>query len=130
MLVLSLRTDKPEAEIGLFEDGVQLDYQEWYAHRELSMTLLPRLAELLQTNGKTLQAVQGIAIYKGPGSFTGLRIGFAVANTLAYSLAAPIIAAQGDDWAALACAALEAGNNEQIALPFYGANAHITTQKH
>jgi hypothetical protein len=36
MLILTIRTDKPEAEIGLFSDKDKLDYVIWQAHRQLA----------------------------------------------------------------------------------------------
>ena len=39
--ILTIRTDKPEAEVGVYDmDGKQLSYHTWLAHRELSKTLL------------------------------------------------------------------------------------------
>ena len=47
-MILSIRTDKPEAEIGLFSaDGQKLVYKTWQAHRELSSTILVVIKELL-----------------------------------------------------------------------------------
>jgi tRNA threonylcarbamoyladenosine biosynthesis protein TsaB len=129
MLILTLRTDKPDAEVGLFQDGDKLDYQQWYAHRELSITLHQRIADMLKDAGKTLKDIEGIVVFKGPGSFTGLRIGLTVANTMAYGLSIPVIASEGDDWVAQGCARLLKGENERIALPFYGGDANITIQK-
>lgn len=36
MIILSIRTDKPEAEVGLYKDSVQLAYETWTAHRALA----------------------------------------------------------------------------------------------
>jgi tRNA threonylcarbamoyladenosine biosynthesis protein TsaB len=129
MLILTIRTDKPEAEIGLFNNTTKLDYQTWHAHRELSATLHTRISELLAKQGKTIQDLRGIAAFQGPGSFTGLRIGLTVANTLAYSLSIPIVAAQGAGWLETALQRLVTGESDQIALPHYGAEAHITLPK-
>ncbi len=130
MIVLSVRTDKPEAEIGLYEDGNQLVYKTWQAHRALAETLHRHIIELLQTQGKELAAVEGIVCYKGPGSFTGLRIGLSVANALAYSLNVPIVGIEGEDnWLEKGQAALAAGENHQTVMPEYGAPVHITTPK-
>ncbi len=73
--------------------------------------------------------VSGIIVFEGPGSFTGLRIGITVANTLAYGQGVPIVGAQGEDWIAKGLAQLAAGHNDTQVLPHYGAEAHITKPK-
>ena len=37
MLILAIRTEKPEAEIGLFDDEKKLAYETWEAHRQLAV---------------------------------------------------------------------------------------------
>ena len=130
MLILTLRTDKPEAEIGLFEDETQLEYEFWQAHRELAETIHKKIAALLKSQANQLADVQGIVVFKGPGSFTGLRIGTTVANAFANSLQIPIVAAQGEDWVENGIKRLQKGENETIALPEYGGEPNITSPKH
>ncbi|HWT55434.1 MAG TPA: tRNA (adenosine(37)-N6)-threonylcarbamoyltransferase complex dimerization subunit type 1 TsaB [Candidatus Microsaccharimonas sp.] len=129
MLTLTIRTDKPEAEIGLYDTTEQLAYTTWQAHRELAETLHAKLNELLASQQKTLKDVQGIVVFKGPGSFTGLRIGITVANALAYSLSIPVVANEDPQWLQNGIARLENGDTDEIALPEYGALPHITAQK-
>ncbi|HZL07766.1 MAG TPA: tRNA (adenosine(37)-N6)-threonylcarbamoyltransferase complex dimerization subunit type 1 TsaB [Candidatus Dormibacteraeota bacterium] len=126
MLILTLRTDKPEAEIGLFEGSDKLAYSTWQAHRQLAETIHLKIRELLESQNRSLDELSGVVIYKGPGSFTGLRIGISVANALAYSLNVPIIAETGDDWLQKGSQAISQGKNQQIALPEYGSPPHIT----
>lgn len=129
MLVLTIRTDKPEAELGLFESGTKLAYSKWQAHRELAETIHLKIRELLDSQGYGLKDLRGVAVFKGPGSFTGLRIGISVANTLADSLGLPVVSETGETWAQAACQRLGRGDDEVIALPEYGAEPHITRQK-
>lgn len=129
MLILTIRTDKPEAEIGLFDDTRQLAYDTWPAHRALAETLHARIEGLMQSQGRTIHDIGGVAAFQGPGSFTGLRIGLTVANTLAYALNVPVVAAQTDDWIHDSVDRLQAGDNDVAAMPHYGAEANITQPK-
>ncbi len=126
MLVLSIRTDKPEAEIGLYEAEDQLAYTTWHAHRDLSVTIHTKINELLHFQGQSLERLAGIVVFKGPGSFTGLRIGLSVANALAYGLGIPVISTKGKNWIATGLRRLQKGDNETVALPEYGSPVHIT----
>lgn len=126
MLIVTLRTDKPEAELGLYKDNQQLAYLSWAAHRQLAETVHLKLKELLESQQKSLDNLDGLAAFKGPGSFTGLRIGLSVANALASSLHIPIVSEGTDDWIAQAIDRLEQGENEQQAIPAYGSAPHIT----
>ncbi len=129
MLIITLRTDKPDAEIGLYDDYKQLAYLSWQAHRKLAETLHFKIKQILDDQKKSFSDLEGIVIYKGPGSFTGLRIGFSVANALADSLQIPIDSQTNDNWIEAAIANLKAGKNETLALPDYGADPRVTTAK-
>ncbi len=129
MLILSIRTDKPEAEIGLFDGQTQLAYKTWQAHRELSNTIHIKIEQLLDQQHKKFQDVQGIVCFQGPGSFTGLRIGLTVGNTLAYSFNTPIVAERDEGWLQKGITRLRNGKSDALALPEYGAAAHITVPK-
>jgi tRNA threonylcarbamoyladenosine biosynthesis protein TsaB len=129
MIVLTLRTDKPEAEIGLYDGTTQLAYEVWTAHRALAETLHSKIEALLQSQQKTWSDIQGLACYQGPGSFTGLRIGLTVANALAYSYDLPVVAEQDPDWLETARKRLENGESDHRVQPYYGADAHITPPK-
>jgi tRNA threonylcarbamoyladenosine biosynthesis protein TsaB len=129
MLILTIRTDSPEAEIGLFDDEKKLAYETWQAHRQLASTIHRKVKELLDAQHKTFKDIEGIVCFQGPGSFTGLRIGITVANAFAYGLEMPIVAAQDNDWVKKGTHRLQSGENDHIALPHYGAPIHITQQK-
>jgi tRNA threonylcarbamoyladenosine biosynthesis protein TsaB len=129
MIILTIRSDNPEAEVGLFDGQNRLAYETWHAHRELSVTLHAKINELLAGQNMELHRVQGIVGFAGPGSFTGLRIGLTVANALAYGLGTPIVAAHGDDWIQTGIAGLLAGKNDGAIVPEYGAPVHITEQR-
>ena len=128
--ILTLRTDNPKAEVGLYRDGLQLDYIAWEAHRMLAETISSKINELIEGNDMSLGDIQGIICYRGPGSFTGLRIGLSVANALAYSLSIPIVGIEAEqDWISRGLSALISNNTSNIITPEYGAPVHITQPK-
>lgn len=129
MLILTMRTDNPESEIGLYNDEQQLIYEVWPAHRQLAETIHDKLQTMLQEQSKIWSDVQGIVVYKGPGSFTGLRIGLSVVNAIATSYQVPIIGTTGDAWIQDGISALTSGEGTKIALPEYGAPVHITAPR-
>ena len=113
-------------------------YFERELGREMARSTLAFLEEILQGEGVAWQDLNGLAVFAGPGSFTGLRIGTTIMNTLASSLDIPIVAAtnsdfsakndenSADDWREIAHQKLANGENDKIALPFYGREARIT----
>ncbi len=129
MLILTIKTDQPEAELGLYDDQKQLTSLAWPAHRQLAETIHQQIRQVLDRQNKTLKDLQGLAIFAGPGSFTGLRIGITVANALADSLNIPIVGGRGQSWRADSVGKLLAGKNEKIIIPEYGSPPHITPPK-
>ncbi len=153
MTILTVRTDKPEAEMGLYDEHGQIGYEVWMAHRELSQTIHTKIEQLLAEHELTWQDISGIVCFQGPGSFTGLRIGLSVANALAYGLHVPIVATQNEQqdfappqdtavlrnigpahatdraWIVKGIHRIQAGEQDEIALPFYGASANITSPR-
>ena len=129
MIILTIRTDKPEAELGIYEDNQELVGLVWEAHRTLTDTIHSKIKELLESQNISWDEIEAIVVFKGPGSFTGLRIGMSVANALAYSLSAPIVSQDSDDWVATGIARILEGKDEKIAVPNYGAEPNITKPK-
>lgn len=129
MIILTIRSDKPEAEVGLYDDHNQLGHKKWYAHKQLAETIHTTIRDLLANNKLTLHSVQGIVCFRGPGSFTGLRIGLTVGNAFSEGLAVPIVGSKGDEWQKVGIDKLLARQNDHIVVPEYGAPVHITEQK-
>src|SRR5437870_2193937 len=74
-LILVIRTDKEKAELYLYEDQKPLTEIKWQAHRQLAETIHKKLAEILNRLSISIDDVEGVVCFQGPGSFTGLRIG-------------------------------------------------------
>ncbi len=56
-----------------------------------AQSLLPFIVETLEEEGKKIEDITEVEVCPGPGSFTGLRVGAAVGNALAWSLRIPIL---------------------------------------
>lgn len=123
-MIILLDTSTATCFLTVVDDEVRQDF-EWQAGRTLARGLL----KFLEEKTGDLHDIGGIGVMKGPGSFTGLRIGLTVANTLADSLNIPIAGATGEDWQKVALKKLRAGENEKIVMPEYGAAAHITAPR-
>lgn len=124
-MIIFLDTSTPVCKLGLVEGEWRYD-DEWEANRELAKGILEYLQTQLERHGKTWQDISGIVGFRGPGSFTGLRIGLTVLNTLADAEHIPIVGATGDDWQIAGIRRLEDGQNDKIILPEYGREANIT----
>lgn len=128
-MILFLKTDSPYCELLLQkEDGTRRD-GSWHADRQLAKELLTRIEALLQSEQATWQDVTGLVIFRGPGSFTGLRIGATVFNTIAYSQTIPVVGSLGENWQVDGERRLRAGENDKIIVPEYGREARITQPK-
>lgn len=110
----------------VFVDGNERYETEWQADRNLAKGLLQYLFDQLAKRNKTWGDISGIGVFRGPGSFTGLRIGLTVLNTIADSESLPIVGGEGEDWQMMVLGKLQNGENEKIVLPLYGSEAHIT----
>lgn len=126
-MIAALRTDGPTVELLLINrDGMTVERLEWLAERRLARELPGTLEEFLNRNNTSWQQLSGLVVFKGPGSFTGLRIGITVMNTLAYGLNIPIVGEAGDKWYKRGVQRLLAREDDRIVLPEYGAPARIT----
>lgn len=124
-MIVLLDTSTPICRLTLIDGDWRYD-DEWQADRTLAKNLLRYLQEQLQKNGKTFGDISAIGAFKGPGSFTGLRIGLTVLNTIADANAIPIVGTSGELWQEEAIRRLHANENDRIVLPLYGGDAHIT----
>ncbi len=91
MRILGIESASLVASTAVWEDD-QILFEGMLNHKKThSQTLLPMLQELLQLADVELSSIDAIAISKGPGSFTGLRIGAATAKGLALALHIPLV---------------------------------------
>lgn len=126
MKILVVRTDNPQAEVAVYDGQTMLQRVSWQAHTELTKTINNKIKEILDLLSISLHEINGLVFYNEKGSFTGLRIGVSVVNTLAYSLNVPVVGASGKSWIRRGIDELEAGKDQKIITPLYGSPAKTT----
>ena len=89
MKILALESSAVAASAALCEDGACLGLYLQNCGLTHSETLLPMAENLLKGCGLTLGEVDLIAVARGPGSFTGVRIGVATAKGLSWGAEKP-----------------------------------------
>ncbi len=91
-LILNIETATKNCSVSLAKDGVIVAIKELnngnYSHAEV---LHPFIAEVLEAAKCTVQDLTAVAVSKGPGSYTGLRIGVSAAKGLCFSMDIPLI---------------------------------------
>lgn len=90
--ILCIETASTNCSVALAVDGqlggLKEDYELTYSHSE---RLHLFIQELLKEKGMKPENLQAIAVSKGPGSYTGLRIGVSAAKGLCFALGLPLI---------------------------------------
>lgn len=124
-MFLLIDTSTPVCKL-ILSDGKNQTEFDWQADRELAKKLLEKTVEFLQQHNLKLDQLDGIGIFRGPGSFTGLRISATTFNAVAEFADVKIVGETGDDWQEKALMRLKNGENDQIVLPEYGRPARIT----
>lgn len=107
---LYLDTSKPETILKLDNQ----EYRYTFAN-DLAEKLLKFIHDKLEENHKTWQDINEITFMSGPGSFTGLRIGASIVNTLSHELKIPL-----KD---------HLGKSHLVIIPNYGRPANISKPK-
>lgn len=83
MIRLAIETATDRATVALGHGAGDAAEREIVGARRHAAGLIPAIADLLAEAGWTLDQVSGLVLSDGPGSFTGLRVGGAVAKALA-----------------------------------------------
>ncbi|MBC2260019.1 tRNA (adenosine(37)-N6)-threonylcarbamoyltransferase complex dimerization subunit type 1 TsaB [Listeria sp. FSL L7-0091] len=90
-MILGMDTSSDTMTIALFNKGVVLGEYTTNLKKNHSVRLLPAIAALMEECGVKPTDLEKIVVAKGPGSYTGLRIGVTVAKTMAWDAGIPIV---------------------------------------
>lgn len=91
MIIIGIESSALVASVALMSDDRLIAEYTMNNRKTHSQTLLPMLDEIVRAAEIDLKDVDAIAISRGPGSFTGLRIGSATAKGLGQALDKPLI---------------------------------------
>lgn len=91
-LILSIETGTDICSVALANDGELMALRESDEGRDHAKKVALFVDELLRETGVQPSDIDAIAVGKGPGSYTGLRIGVSFAKGMCYALDIPLIA--------------------------------------
>ncbi|HYS54955.1 MAG TPA: tRNA (adenosine(37)-N6)-threonylcarbamoyltransferase complex dimerization subunit type 1 TsaB [Thermoanaerobaculia bacterium] len=92
MLILASDTSLPILSVALVKDGQLLGASALEGRSSRNEKLLPAIDWLLGETGSDRKAIDLFAVTRGPGSFTGVRIGLATMQGMALALGKPVCA--------------------------------------
>lgn len=90
-LVLAIDTATSQAGVALYDGGVVAELT-WRAGRDHGRQLAPRIRDMLATAGTSIEAIGAIGVNRGPGSFTGVRVGLSMAIGISIARELPVYA--------------------------------------
>ena len=91
MIVLSIDSSSKVATVAILKDDVLLGEYILNDKREHSVILMPLIENLLKECNLSIDDIDGYVVSKGPGSFTGLRIGMATIKGMSFGNNKPYI---------------------------------------
>lgn len=86
MISLFLNTSSSYLNVAIVKDGNVINSINEYLEKDLSRVALPLIKKLIEDTNYSCNDIDNIVCVNGPGSFTGVRVGVAIAKTYSYSL--------------------------------------------
>lgn len=112
LTLLALDTSTEACSVALLNKG-EKTYLNELAQRSHTKRILPMVDEILANSGIRLAQVDALVFGRGPGSFTGVRVGAGIAQGLAFGADLPVIPIS--NLTAMAQAAFELHQRENVA---------------
>lgn len=88
MYTLAINTASSHTSLILAKGKEVIEDRTWPSQNDEAEKIMPRIKEML--GGRSFDQITRILVLRGPGSFTGLRVGITVANTIAYLVGAKL----------------------------------------
>ncbi len=90
-MILAIDTATQYASLALYSQNGLFAEESWYAGRTHTVELMPRIVRILKLANLKVPNLTALAVSLGPGSFTGLRIGLAIAKGIALPHKLPVV---------------------------------------
>ncbi len=90
-MILAIDTATQYAGLALYDQNGVFAEENWFSGRNHTVELMPRVARMLALARLEAGQLTALAVALGPGSFTGLRIGLAVAKGMALPYKLPVV---------------------------------------
>ncbi|HEX9190803.1 MAG TPA: tRNA (adenosine(37)-N6)-threonylcarbamoyltransferase complex dimerization subunit type 1 TsaB [Candidatus Deferrimicrobiaceae bacterium] len=90
-MILAIESATPHGSVALVDRGAVLRETVLLPGRQASETILSAVSGLFSPGDPSPRFVTCLAVSAGPGSFTGLRVGMAVAKGLCYGWGVPVV---------------------------------------
>lgn len=91
MRILAIETSGDHGSVALAQDGQVVSERFFPSRMSLSQTLPGHIQSVLEVDQASEAGLDAFAVALGPGSFTGLRMGIALAKAMAHSLCLPLV---------------------------------------
>ncbi len=137
MKLLSLCTAEQGCSLAMV-DGLSLLYEEFWTTKLTHSRRLIKMIEYMLENraGSKLDDIDGFVVARGPGSFTGLRIGISVIKGLSYAVGKPVAGISTLDGIAFrfscssipVCVMMDAKRNEVYCSVYYFKNGNLISK--
>jgi tRNA threonylcarbamoyladenosine biosynthesis protein TsaB len=90
-MLLAIDTSTRAVGVALYDGAQVLGETVWTSQDYHTVELAPAVAQILNKAGVPISSLQALGVALGPGSFTGLRVGLALAKGLSLARRLPII---------------------------------------
>ena len=135
--MLALDTASTSGGVALVRGRAVLGEESWQVGGQQTSEVLPAAVRLWERAGITAADLDAVAVSAGPGSYTGLRVGFSLAKGMALARGLPVVAIptleavayQHRDAAARLCAVVDAGRGQLYVARFERGDRGLPRQR-
>ena len=90
-VILNIETSLPEAAVSISREGLMLEHLTNSVQKDHATFLHNAIRKILNDLNLQTHDIDAVAVSSGPGSYTGIRVGFAAAKGLCFALEKPLI---------------------------------------